>query len=221
MALIGNGLRLSSNPMRYMNSQDVYNSERSNWDRVGNMKNMFIGQAGLSKRYGCPPGYNPFYCWITQIRPAGLSSKVNIVGSGNISGTLTLTNGFINMSANISGSGTMTATAGGTIPMNATITGSGGITDSTIYSYIAPGDGILTKSNVGSTVWDFATEGTNSAADLMRLMSAILAGKDTIVNLGGGLATVTFRDINDTKNRVVVNMTNSTRTSVTLDISGS
>lgn len=53
--------------------------------------------------------------------------------------------------------------------------------------------------------------------ETLRILLAVAAGKTTIVDLGGGSASVVFRDTNDTKNRVSAGMTGSERTTVTLD----
>lgn len=59
-------------------------------------------------------------------------------------------------------------------------------------------------------------DGTYTIEDLLKIMAAIMAGKTTITDLGGGLATVAFRDLADSLNRVVANMDESKRTSVTI-----
>lgn len=53
--------------------------------------------------------------------------------------------------------------------------------------------------------------------ETLRILLAVAAGKTTIVDLGGGSASVVFRDTNDTKNRLSAGMTGSERTTVTLD----
>lgn len=47
-------------------------------------------------------------------------------------------------------------------------------------------------------------------------MAAIMLGKTTITDLGGGLATVAFRDLADILDRVVADMNGSERTTVTI-----
>lgn len=59
-------------------------------------------------------------------------------------------------------------------------------------------------------------DGTYTVEDLIKAMAAILLGKTTITNLGGGLATVAFRDLADALDRVVADMTGSNRTNVTI-----
>ena len=59
-------------------------------------------------------------------------------------------------------------------------------------------------------------EGPLDARDAIRVLLAIAAGKTTIINNGGGLAQVKFRDTTDTIDRVVADMNNSNRTNVTI-----
>lgn len=63
---------------------------------------------------------------------------------------------------------------------------------------------------------DTIVEGTLTFKDTLRLVSAVLLGKSG----GGGTATVHFRDLGDTKNRVEATVTTAgNRMSVTLDAS--
>ena len=57
-------------------------------------------------------------------------------------------------------------------------------------------------------------EGPLDARDAIRVLLAIAAGKTTIINNGGGLAQVKFRDTTDSVDRVVANINNSNRTNV-------
>lgn len=59
-------------------------------------------------------------------------------------------------------------------------------------------------------------EGPLDARDAIRVLLAIAAGKTTIINNGGGLAQVKFRDTTDSVDRVVADMNNSNRTNVTI-----
>ena len=59
-------------------------------------------------------------------------------------------------------------------------------------------------------------EGPLDARDAIRVLLAIAAGKTTIINNGGGLAQVKFRDTADSVDRVVADMTGSNRTNVTI-----
>ena len=63
---------------------------------------------------------------------------------------------------------------------------------------------------------DTIVEGSYTFKDILRLMSAVLLAKSG----GGGTATVHFRDLGDTKNRVVATVTTAgNRMNVTLDAS--
>lgn len=79
--------------------------------------------------------------------------------------------------------------------------------------------GVITQDDVTGAVLEAKVEGNYSLKDALRLLLAVAAGKTDITDLGGGNATVKFRDVNDTKDRVTASMTGSERTSVTKDAS--
>lgn len=69
-------------------------------------------------------------------------------------------------------------------------------------------------TNMPASVWGFVVETGHSALALMRLFASVLLGKVS----GAGTGTETFRDINDTKNRVVADVTpQGDRTNITRD----
>lgn len=174
--------------------------------------NMAMGRAISASLDGSGTISNAALSLITQIASAlsgagaltgslvgTLQMAANLAGSGNIAGAMGL---IANVSTTLTGSGALTGTLRGTASMEADITP---FTD-------------LSPENLATAVWAKALEGAYSAGDIMRLLSAVAAGKTTIVDLGGGLATVTFRDINDTTDRVDADMTDSERTNVTLNL---
>ena len=69
----------------------------------------------------------------------------------------------------------------------------------------------------GSATMSALVESGITVEEVLRILLAVAAGKTAITDLGGGLATVVFRDTNDTKDRVTASMDGSERTSVTLD----
>lgn len=75
----------------------------------------------------------------------------------------------------------------------------------------------ITQDDVTGAVLEAKVEGTMTLKSAIRLMLSILAGKTSITDLGDGNATITFKDVNDTKDRVVATMTNSNRTNITLN----
>lgn len=70
----------------------------------------------------------------------------------------------------------------------------------------------LSPQNLANAVWAQILESDLDAAEVMRVLLAVSAGKTAIAG-----TTVTFRDRADTKNRVTAVMTGSTRTTITLD----
>ena len=72
----------------------------------------------------------------------------------------------------------------------------------------------FTLSAAGAdAILDGIVEGTHTMREILRLLTAAMVGKSS----GGGTATVTFRDIDDTKDRIVATVTTvGNRTTVTL-----
>ncbi|MGL4637830.1 MAG: hypothetical protein ACRCWF_17750, partial [Beijerinckiaceae bacterium] len=71
----------------------------------------------------------------------------------------------------------------------------------------------VNASGAASDPWSVQLEGTYTAADLMRIMSAVLAGELS----GGGTTVETFRSVDDARNVVVASVDSSgNRTSVVL-----
>jgi hypothetical protein len=72
----------------------------------------------------------------------------------------------------------------------------------------------LDVTNMPASVWAFIVETGHSALATMRLMASVLVGKVS----GAGTGTETFRDMGDTKNRVISSVDeNGNRTAVTKD----
>ena len=70
----------------------------------------------------------------------------------------------------------------------------------------------LTTTQIGDAVLDEVVEGTLTLRQMLRIFTAVLAGKSS----GGGTTTLSFRDAADAKNRVVAVVdANGNRTSVT------
>jgi len=75
----------------------------------------------------------------------------------------------------------------------------------------------LNDAGSGSNPWTEVIESGYTAAEILRVLAAVAAGKTTITDLGGGAATVTFVGIDGATDRVVADMTGSERATVTLD----
>ena len=76
----------------------------------------------------------------------------------------------------------------------------------------------LSPESLAIAVMKSIVETGMDVTQALRLLTAVAAGKSTIIDLGGGAATVTFRDIDDVENRVVADITGSERTTVTLNL---
>ncbi len=159
-----------------------------------------------------------------------------IIGNWNmvsaVAGSSTLVSNIkaiANLVSILSGSGTITLTSGSTPgDMFCDITLCGDLTptnvaaavwESLAASFNNAGTMGEIMNNMGAATdpWTVVLEGTYTAGDIIKLMSAAIVGKSDIINLGGGLATIIFRDINDTENRVTATLQNSERTQVVLN----
>lgn len=77
--------------------------------------------------------------------------------------------------------------------------------------------GGLSASTIAAAVWNEIIESGYSSSDILKVLAAFAAGKTSITALGGGDATVVFRDLGDSKDRIEAGMTGSERTTVVLD----
>ncbi len=76
----------------------------------------------------------------------------------------------------------------------------------------------LSQDDVTGAVLDVEIEAGVTLRSAIKILLAINAGKTNITDLGGGLATVQFRDLTDSLNRVEADMTGSERTDVTINL---
>lgn len=146
-----------------------------------------------------------------------VSAVANLTGSGTVS-TASL-NAILNALADLSGAGSTSATLLAKGIIAAGLSGSG-TADGSVPSALGElAAGIksytdLTAQGAADAVWAQILESGYSAEDLLRLFAAALAGKVS----GAGSATITFRDINDTIDRIVADVDSSgNRTNITLD----
>lgn len=75
---------------------------------------------------------------------------------------------------------------------------------------------ISALGTVPADVWAEVLDGTYTAKEITQIMVAILAGETTITETASEEATVYFRDLADTVNRVVATMEKSERTAVVI-----
>ncbi len=152
---------------------------------------------------------------------AFLLMEASLSGSGDAAGPLT---GFAELISGISGLGDITATlvATGLLSADLTVTGTGLTTSNVgpaVWSALASANNDagtmgekLNDAGSGSNPWTEVIESGLSAAEILRIILAVQAGKSDITG-----TTVKFRDVADTKDRVTASMTGSERTTITLD----
>lgn len=132
-----------------------------------------------------------------------LSTAVAMIANGSLQivGTGTLGGIF-----NISAAGTMVLTPN--------------VISSALANMIATAGGPepLSPQGLANAVWERQVEGAFTSEEILRLLSAVAAGQTIITDHGGGTATVIFRDINDTVDRVEADMQDSERLAVALDL---
>lgn len=129
------------------------------------------------------------------------SSISGTVGGGSVSGTVSAT--LSDLTSSISGTTTVVGSSSSTIS-NLTSSASGTV-----------GGVTLTDADV-DMIWNEDMGEGYTARQLMRIFSAVLAGKVS----GAGTSTEIFRAINDSKDRVTASVdSNGNRTSITLDAS--
>lgn len=165
---------------------------------------------------------------IAGVASVSASLAVLTQGSGAIAGVATVT-GAIAAVSSMAASSSGVATVAGSLKSNVPLAGSiSGVASSSVnLTGIANASGDieigaavgLTASAVSSAVWSEVIEAGYSSSELLKLLAAVSFGKTNIVDNGGGSATVTFRDIADTKDRIDADMIGSERSTVTLDAS--
>lgn len=146
----------------------------------------------------------------------------NLIGSGNITAGLGL---IANLVSTLNGTGSITANLKGISSLEANIYVNQSeatvqqivtaVWEALAVEYNNPGTmgELLNSAGAGGNPWIANIEGTYTAGDIMKILASVLAGKTDIT---GNVAT--FRDINDTTDRVVATMTNSERTNITIDV---
>jgi hypothetical protein len=159
---------------------------------------------------------------LTAEARATLALEASLAGLGTLTGVASSLQ-ILAASAALTGQGSIDATWSALAGLIASLQGTGAIgavpyAPGSLAANITSLDP-LSPGALADRVWNgTAIEGSFTAAQLLKLVSAVLAGKTSIVDLGGGNATVTFRDVNDLRNRLVASMTGSQRTTVTKDV---
>jgi hypothetical protein len=160
-----------------------------------------------------------------EITPPVLEQIAGMISSMIGSGALTVTaKGQANLGSSLSGEGLITPPVYSLIAgLLSTLTGNGSATLSTGAQPAFMNCEITTFSelspqSLAKAVMEYNVDGTYTFEQVMKIIAAVQAGKTTITSLGGGAATVEFKDLSDTKSVITADMTGSERTNVTLDV---
>jgi hypothetical protein len=148
-----------------------------------------------------------------------ISMVAALSGSGTISSAVA--DAFLQLAATLTGSGTLAAQLTALGNLESALSGSGTVAGTTtataigeLIASITVTGATLTTANVGDAVWNYLSEAGYTSGDSLRIVLATLAGKLS----GASGTTVSIRDVNDTKDRVVATVDSSgNRTAVTLD----
>jgi hypothetical protein len=154
------------------------------------------------------------------------SPTVSMTGGGGITANISA---FGEMVSSLLGSGGLSAIpkALANMSVDIVVTGTGLNTanvGSAIWNAIASefnnsgsmGE-LINNVGAGANPWTAPIDGTITAEEAMKILLSVLAGKTTITKGANNTAVVRFRDINDTRDGVTVNMTGSERKSISLD----
>lgn len=122
--LIGNGVRLTSNPMRTMGGAQAHAITRPSFHQQGAANNQFTA---LDPKSGVPNGYRHPGSWRIAMKPGGLSSYNFITAAGDV--TAANLAGGLNGEAALTGAGDiLAANLALVVSAVATIIGAGGVT---------------------------------------------------------------------------------------------
>jgi len=155
---------------------------------------------------------------------AFLQAVASLTGSGVAAGTRTGIGALISALTGDGTAETSTATGTGELDADLVVTGTGlttGNVGAAVWAALAAANNVtgtmgekLNDAGSGSNPWTEVIESGFTAAEILRILAAVLAGKVS----GAGLGTETFVGIDGTTDRVVSTVdSNGNRTSVTLD----
>lgn len=174
-----------------------------------------VGSANLSKGVALAGASDITF----TVDAASLALITALAGTAAITFTQTLS---IALASSLSGTATITFTQSGALALIANMVASGTIT----FSQVADLKGKawlsgditpfteLSPENLALAVWNQIIEAGYSAGDILRILAAVAAGETDIAT---GPVVVTFTGLDGVTSRVIADMTDSERTSVTID----
>ena len=151
-----------------------------------------------------------------------LGQVLQLVANGSM--VISVDQALLSTAVSLNASGTMQIVGSGTLGGIFGIAASGAmaLTPNVISSAlanmiaIAGGPEPLSPQGLANAVWERQVDGTITSEEILRILAAVAAGKTSIDELGGGAATVVFRNLTDALDRVTADMQDSERIDVTL-----
>lgn len=123
-------------------------------------------------------------------------AAADLAGSGDTAGAI---NALANLTTELVGNATLASTL---------------IAKAFMSGEISVAGELITTTNIGQSVWNTILDSDYTAEELMKLISAVLAGKSSSTG-----STVVFRDLADTKDRIVATVdTGGVRTGVVKNV---
>ena len=131
--IVGNGVRLISNPNRYFDAPVAHTTVRSGWNMRGALMNLFTAE-GVSKKEGIPSGARNPHVWLLPRVAGGLASRNNVLGGSGLSGNLA---GGVAGVADLEGVGAISLADGGIIAaLVAALAGAGVVSEADISAIV-------------------------------------------------------------------------------------
>jgi hypothetical protein len=141
---------------------------------------------------------------VLSVNSAQLSSAVAMIASGSMT-----------MTGSASLGGLIPISASGTLVIVSSSSALGALAN---MEAAAGGPTPLSPEGLANAVWQKSIDGPITGEEILRVLAAVAAGKTTIDDLGGGAATVVFRNLTDALDRVSADMQDSERIDVSLTL---
>lgn len=151
-----------------------------------------------------------------------VQATANLSGAGSVDASIS---GVGSIEAALDGVGQLTSDVEAIAYIESLLAGSGSVdasirADAYVSATITPFTA-LSPVTLAEAVWNSVITSSISqnltAADILKIVLAVQAGKSTVVDLGAGHATVVFRDPADTKDVVSAEMNASERVTIVLN----
>lgn len=262
--LLRNGTSLGANP-GWSGGANVYHMGLENTFKSGSRKGFHASPETVVEpaiNNGIPSGCEHPTAWLMPMKGGGLAAFNTIEGSGivtanlamgkalsasltgsgeisasamslivqllaNLSGSGALTaemKGVVQLASNLAGSGDLTVAMGLIVSLAAGLTGSSSVSSSNLTGIahlaaeITSTGELVTAESCAEAVFNKLIENGLTFEEITKILLAFAAGKTAKTDLGGGDFNLKFKSQDETKDRIDADLNaDSERTNVTLD----